>query len=236
MPVTRRPVRLYDLYARHLFPRLMEWAIGTEDQLDLRRETLGAASGRVLEVGFGTGLNLACYPREVESLTGGEAERPLEDRVRRRIAAAPFPVRRVRLDAARLPFRDLSFDTAVSTWTLCTIADPVRALREIHRVLTPDGRLLFMEHGRSDRPRVARWQDRLNPIERIVACGCNLNRRIDSLISEAGFEIRRLERFLLPKAPRVVGEVYRGRAAPNAAGARRASLRRAPAPEGPRGR
>lgn len=203
---------LYGLYARHLFPRLMEWAIGSEQQLELRREALATARGRVLEVGFGTGLNLSCYPEAVESLTAGDPGRVLERRVLERIAAAPFPVRRVRLEGARLPFPDAGFDTAVSTWTLCTIPDVEGALHEIRRVLTAEGRLLFMEHGRSDEPRVARWQQRLNPVERVVACGCNLDRRIDRLIADAGFRILRLERFLMPKAPRVLGEVYRGAA------------------------
>lgn len=212
MPRISVPVSPYGLYARHLFPRLMEWAIGSEEQLELRREALATARGRVLEVGFGTGLNLSCYPEAVESLTAGDPGRVLERRVLERIAAAPFPVRRVRLEGARLPFPDAGFDTAVSTWTLCTIPDVEGALREIRRVLTAEGRLLFMEHGRSDDLRVARWQERLNPVERVVACGCNLDRRIDRLIADAGFRILRLERFLMPKAPRVLGEVYRGAA------------------------
>lgn len=205
-------VSLRALYARHVFPRLMEWAIGHEAQREHRREALAGAGDRLLEVGFGTGLNLPCYPESVESLTAGDPERVLEERVARRIAAVPFPVLRVRLDAAGLPFPDGAFDTVVSTWTLCTIPEPVAALREARRVLASGGHLLFMEHGRSDDPRVARWQDRLNPIENLLGRGCNLNRRIDHLILEAGFEIRRLERFLMPKAPRVLGEVYRGEA------------------------
>lgn len=200
------------LYARHVFPRLMEWAIGSEAQLAYRGDALAEARGRVLEVGFGTGLNLARYPAAVDLLVAADPERVLEERVRRRIAAAAFPVLRVRLDAARLPFSDAAFETATSTWTLCTIPDAVGALREIRRVLAPDGRFLFMEHGRSDAPGAARWQDRLNPVQNVVARGCHLNRRIDALIREAGFEIRRLERFRMPKTPRVLGEIYRGAA------------------------
>lgn len=203
------------LYCRHVFPRLMEWAIGSEEQRRYRREALAEARGRVLEVGFGTGLNLPCYPEAVESVTGVDPDRVLEGRVRRRVAAAPFPVHRLELDAAgQLPVEAGSFDTAVSTWTLCTIGDPTAAVVEIRRALRPDGALLFMEHGRSDAPRVARWQDRLNPLQNRLACGCNLNRRIDGLLREAGLRIAALERFLMPGAPRVLGEIYRGVAVP----------------------
>lgn len=205
---------LRGLYARHLFPRLMEWALGNRTQLDLRREALAEARGRVLELGFGTGLNLEAYPTAVTELTAVDPERALEDRVRRRIAAAPFPVLRARANAARLPFREGSFDTLVSTWTLCTLPRPVEALREARLALAPGGRFLFMEHGLSDDAAVARWQDRLNPLERKVALGCHLNRAIGLLIERAGYRIERLERFRIPRAPRVLGEVYRGSAAP----------------------
>lgn len=203
------------LYARHIFPRLMEWAIGSAEQLAYRRDALAAAHGVVLELGFGTGLNLSCYPETVKAVTGLDPERMLESRVERRTVQAAMPVRLLHLDAAsRLPFDSATFDTAVSTWTLCTIPDAISALRETHRVLKPEGRLLFLEHGRSEEPRVARWQDLLNPVENVVGCGCNLNRRIDVLIRQAGFKIVHLERFQMPETPRVLGEVYRGEAIP----------------------
>ena len=113
-----------------------------------------------------------------------------------------------------MPYDDRVFDFVVSTWTLCTIPDPVAALREIRRVLRPDGQFLFAEHGRSDDPRTARWQDRLNPIQNLVACGCNLNRRIDRLVTEAGLTLTHLDRFVLPGIPRLGGEMYRGQAIP----------------------
>lgn len=203
------------LYARHVFPRLMERAIGSEEQLRERREALAPARGDVLEVGFGTGLNLSSYPPGVAAVTGVDPHRVLEKRVRRRIAEAPFPVWRVAADpGAGLPFPDAAFDTAVTTWTLCTIPEVAAALGEVRRVLRPDGRLLFLEHGRSESPRVARWQDRLTPVQRVVGCGCNLNRPIDHLIREAGFELERLDRFRMPGHPRLVGRAYRGIARP----------------------
>ena len=127
-----------------------------------------------------------------------------------RIAAAPFPVERHQLRAdGQLPFDAARFDCAVTTWTLCTIPDPVTALRELRRVLRPRAALLFIEHGRSDVARVARFQDLWNPIQNAIAVGCNVNRKIDALIREAGFELEKLERFKAD-GPRFLTEMYRG--------------------------
>ena len=114
-----------------------------------------------------------------------------------------------------MPFADASFDTVVTTWTLCSIAEVSAALAEMKRVLKPDGQFLFCEHGRSDDGKTAQWQDRLNPLQKIVGCGCNMNRPIDSLITKAGFEITTLDRFLMPNAPRILSEMYRGVARKN---------------------
>ncbi|NJL16264.1 MAG: methyltransferase domain-containing protein [Nitrospira sp.] len=123
-----------------------------------------------------------------------------------------FPVEITHQGAEQLPYQDQIFDTVVSTWTLCTIPDPVLALREVGRVLKPGGRLLFLEHGRSDDRTIAVWQDRLNPIQNVLGCGCNLNRRIDQLIIQAGLTIAHLDRFSMPNVPRLAGEMYRGTA------------------------
>lgn len=200
------------LYGRYIFPRLMEWALGSEKCSTERRRVLGAAQGDVLEIGFGTGLNLRHYPPTVAGLTIVDPAELLPARVEERIAAAPFPVTHARLDAERLPFDDARFDTIVSTWTLCSIPDAVAALREVRRVLKPSGSFLFLEHGRSDDPGVARWQDRWNPIQRFVACGCNVNRPIDRMIADAGLAVTDLARFLMPGDPRIMGEMYRGTA------------------------
>jgi ubiquinone/menaquinone biosynthesis C-methylase UbiE len=111
-----------------------------------------------------------------------------------------------------LPYDDRSFDVVVSTWTLCTIPDPVKALREARRVLKPDGMFLFLEHGQSEDERIAAWQDRLNPIQNIIGCGCNLNRRIDQLIIQAGLKIITLDRFQMQSVPRLGGAMYKGTA------------------------
>lgn len=203
-------------YAKHIFPRVMEWLLSTEQQLSERRRTLTPARGKTLEIGFGTGLNLAHYPAAVTSLTIIDNAQMLPQRVEQRIAVAPMPVTKMQLDAAgRLPFADETFDSVTSTWTLCSIADVSSALKEIRRVLKPEGQFIFMEHGRSDNPGRARWQDRLNPIEKVIGVGCHLNRPIDQLITEAGLQINALERFMMPGMPRLVGEMYRGVAAPD---------------------
>ncbi len=207
--------RLQEFYERRLFPPVLDLAMRGMD--DERPAALAEAEGEVLEIGFGTGRNLPHYPPAVKRLTALDPMDALRERVAARVAAAAFPVERHALPAdGRLPFADAYFDTVAMTWTLCTIPDPGAALSEMLRVLRPTGRLLFIEHGRSDDPDVARWQDRLNPIQRRVACGCNLNRRIDALIEEAGFRLARLDRFRVP-GPRIFTELYRGAAEPAAA-------------------
>jgi len=207
--------RLMGFYSNYIFPRLLDWSLGAPEFGEYRRRALEPARGATLEIGFGTGLNLPYYPAAVTKLMAIDSENMLEDRVERRIAACPIPVAKMRLDAqGRLPFGDRMFDTVVTTLTLCSIADTAPALAEIRRVLKPDGRFVFFEHGRSDDPKVARRQDRFNPIQKIIGVGCNMNRRIDELIETAGFEITTLDRFLLPKTPRLLAEMYRGVAKP----------------------
>ena len=204
------------LYARHIFPRFMDWTLRRPRFQQERQEALAAARGEVLEIGFGTGLNLRHYPPGVTRLTAIDVADLLPARTARRISAAPFPIERVRLTAERLPFPDARFDCVVSTWTLCSIPDALAALREVRRVLEPGGRFVFLEHGRSDDPRVARWQDRFNPIQRVIGVGCNLNRPIDALVRGAGFAITRLDRYVIEGEPRIMAEMYRGMASPRA--------------------
>jgi ubiquinone/menaquinone biosynthesis C-methylase UbiE len=204
------------LYADLVFPRLMDWSMRALN--DLRPGALARAHGDVLEVGFGTGLNLRYYPAEVKSLVALDPMAALRERVQERIAGAPFPVEQVALGAGgALPFPDARFDCVVTTWTICSIDEPLAALAEMRRVLRPGGRYLFIEHGRSDDPRIARWQDRLNPLQRVIGCGCNMNRPIDRLVRQAGFELDELDRFV-HSGPRLLAEFYRGaaRAAPTA--------------------
>jgi len=154
------------LYSKHIFPRLLDWSLGSGPHKREREHALARAFGHALEIGFGTGLNLPHYPLAVTRLTAIEPERMLEGRVARRIEQARMPVELKQLDATgRLPFDDDAFDTVVTTWTLCSIENVAPALAEIRRVLKPEGRYIFFEHGRSEDARVARRQDLLNPIQ-----------------------------------------------------------------------
>ncbi|HEY9232826.1 MAG TPA: class I SAM-dependent methyltransferase [Blastocatellia bacterium] len=200
-------------YARQIFPRVLDYLLRSDEVSRQRRATLQPLTGRVLEIGFGTGLNLPHYPQTVSHLTIIDPQRMLADRVARRIAAAPMPIDKMYLDASgRLPFDDDSFDGVATTFTLCTIADVTAALAEMRRVLKPRGLMVFLEHGLSDDARTATWQNWLTPIQKVVACGCHLNRPIEALITRAGLTIDHLTRDLMPGLPRVIGSIYRGTA------------------------
>lgn len=200
------------LYRDFLFPWMLEYTLSRPRPMEYRHRALEPARGDVLEIGYGTGLNLGCYPTTVERLTLLDPARHLPKRVQRRIERTPVPVELAHLDAERLPFDSDRFDTVVSTWTLCTIPDVVAALAEIRRVLKPAGALVFLEHGRSDDPRTARRQDRWNGLQKIIGCGCNLNRPIDQLIAAGGLNVDRLDRFEMPGMPKVASAHYLGTA------------------------
>ena len=200
------------IYTTFVFPRLMDWALRGGHFDEERSTLLRKVHGSILEIGFGTGLNLPHYPVTVSNLHAIDPVPLLPARVAARIAQAPFPVHLTYANAEVLPFATARFDWAVSTFTLCTVPDPIAELLEIKRVLKPGGRYLFLENGRRERPSVARWQDRLNPVQNVVGCGCNLNRAIDRLVMDAGLVIEQLERRLLPGTPRLVGSLYCGAA------------------------
>ena len=181
-------------------------------QMDpLRSETIEEARGDVLEIGFGTALNLRYYDSKVTSLVGLD---PMDvanvEKVQRRIQSAAFPIERKALRAdGGLPFDQARFDTVITTWTLCSIPEVGKALREMRRVLKPGGKYLFIEHGRADSDSTAKWQDRINPLWKHVCDGCNINRKIDRLVEEGGFEMESLNRFRA-KGPGIVAQMYRG--------------------------
>ncbi len=200
------------LYCKHVFPRLMDHVMHGEEFQRLRTEVLQSVAGEVLEIGIGTGLNLRHYGPNVSRVRAVDPNPMLPARVAERRGSVSFPVEISHQSAERLPYDDRTFDCVVSTWTLCTISEPLRALTEIQRVLRPEGRFLFLEHGRSDDQKIARWQDRLNSVQNIIGCGCNLNRRIDDLIAQAGLTITQLDRFAMQGVPRIGGEMYRGTA------------------------
>ncbi|HXH08319.1 MAG TPA: class I SAM-dependent methyltransferase [Alphaproteobacteria bacterium] len=174
-----------------------------------RRRFIPLASGTVLEVGVGSGLNLPFYGPRVQRLYALDPSRELWKMARPRLRAVAFPVEYLAASAERIPLEDASVDTVVSTWTLCTIADPLQALAEMRRVLKPKGQLIFVEHGWAPTPGVRAWQDRLTPVWKRIAGGCHLNRPIDALIADAGFEITQIERGY-SRGPKLMAYLYKG--------------------------
>ena len=197
-------------YGEHILPRMLNLVMTTKAIREQRQHCLEHVSGDVLEIGFGSGLNLPYYPPTVTKVVGVDPSHTAATLARKRIAASPFNVEFVGLSAEKIPVADASFDSVVTTFTLCTIPDVDNALREMRRALKPGGRLYFVEHGRAIDPAVERWQLRLNGIQQKLFGGCHLDRRISQMISDAGFEIERIENSYLKGAPKFGGFLYRG--------------------------
>jgi ubiquinone/menaquinone biosynthesis C-methylase UbiE len=178
---------------------------------DRRAALVGNASGRVLEIGAGTGANFELYGDAVSELVLTEPEAPMAKRLERNVAASGRQVEVVRAPAEQLPFPDDSFDTVVCTLVLCTVGDQQKALAEIRRVLRPGGQLLFLEHVRAEDPKIAKWQDRITPVWRRVGHGCHPNRATSELI-RGSFEAVDVENDEMPKAPSVFRPLRIGRA------------------------
>jgi ubiquinone/menaquinone biosynthesis C-methylase UbiE len=169
-----------------------------------RAALLGDVSGRVIEIGGGTGANLPYYGSAVTELAITEPEEPMARRLERKLSELSLPARVVHAPAEKLPFEDASFDYAVSTLVLCTVEDPQRALAEVRRVLKPSGRLVFLEHVRSEDPKLAKWQDRLQPLQYRLGHGCHCNRATLDNVKTAGFEVAELQHDTVKKAPPIV--------------------------------
>lgn len=175
-------------YANHVLPYLIEKAGRSHAILEERKRWVPRAHGEVLEIGVGSGLNLAFYdPARARSVTAIDPSAPLLARAAPRARDARVPIELVRGDAEALPFADATFDSVVMTYTLCSIPHPERALAELRRVLRPDGELVFVEHGLSDDPSTRRWQRRLTPLWKQVSGGCHLDRDAGALVRAAGF-------------------------------------------------
>jgi ubiquinone/menaquinone biosynthesis C-methylase UbiE len=181
-------------YADRIVPVLIDLAMRNKRLRPYRERIVGAAEGRVLEVGIGSGLNLPLYRASARQVLGLDPSPRLLARARQKACRLPVPVELIQGSAEAIPLDDQCVDTVVMTWTGCSIPDVTSALAEMRRMLRPAGRLLFVEHGRAPEPNVARWQDRLTPLWRPLSGGCHLNRKIDALIEAAGFRFERLER------------------------------------------
>lgn len=198
-------------YREHVLPRLVHWTLRGKPFQELRARALQGAAGAVLEIGFGSGLNLPYYGAAVTSLRIVEPSALALRLAEKAIARAPFPVQPAGLEGERIAADPDSADCAVSTWTLCTVPDPARALAEVARVLKPGGRLLFVEHGLAPDPAVARWQRRLNGLQMRIGGGCHLTRDMEALIAASPLRLEALERFYI-KGPKTHTYMYLGRA------------------------
>src|SRR5690349_10809563 len=199
-------------YGDRVLPRIINVVMNTEQTRTIRQRVCADLAGDVVEIGFGTGHNLPFLPATVSSLRAVEPAGLGVALAKDRIAAAGVPVEVVGLDGQALPLADASADAVLCTWSLCTIPDPVAAVREMRRVLRPGGRLHFVEHGRSPDEGVRRWQDRLNGIQQRMAGGCNLNRDIPAILVDGGMRIEQLDTYYGKGEPKAYGSLYEGRA------------------------
>ncbi len=203
-------------YEEQILPRGINWAMSGKRFSKLRQQYLKDVGGKVLEVGFGSGLNLPHYTGRVTHLYALDPSQLGRRLAGKRMRRAPFPVEFVELQGNRFALPDRSVDAVVSTWTLCTIPDPDSALKEIRRVLKPEGKFCFLEHGLSPERGVARLQNLWNPIQKRFAGGCHVNRVIDRLILDSGFKILGHKRFYM-EGPKIFSYMYGGIASPSKA-------------------
>lgn len=199
-----------NFYSRVIFPRLIDWGMSGAEMARCRQALLADVTGNVLEIGFGTGLNLPHYPSQIEKLTTVDANPGVNVLAQKRIQVSAIAVNNQVLNGEHLPMADNTFDSVVSTWTLCSIAQVDQALQEIYRVLKPGGKFFFLEHGLSPEPQIQRWQNRLTPLQKVIADGCHLNRHIQDLIEGTQLQIVKLDKFYLDGLPKVGGYMYKG--------------------------
>lgn len=203
-----------NFYDRYILPPLTHYACGTRLLARHRAALIPAARGKVLEIGIGSALNLDYYSAtSVSSLTGIDPSQQLLGYAAKRAKRVAFPVELIPARAESLPLPDTVFDTVVVTFSLCTIPDLAASLGELRRVLKPDGRLLFCEHGLAPDASVQHWQQRIDPLWGKIAGGCHLSRNIPELLDDAAFRVTELSSAYLPRTPRFAGYVYRGSAA-----------------------
>jgi ubiquinone/menaquinone biosynthesis C-methylase UbiE len=197
-------------YAQVIFPLLCDLALDRPFVASYRRELLVSAAGNILEIGFGTGLNLPYYPHDVRKITTIDPNRGMYRRAQKRIQQSGIEVDRRVLGSEQLPFEDGTFDCVVSTFTLCSIEEAAQAVREVYRVLKTGGKLLFLEHGLSRQESVRKWQHRLNGLQTRLAGGCHLDRDIRALLTAQPFAALQMDEFYLEKTPKTHAYMYFG--------------------------
>ena len=196
-------------YSNLVIPYCIDLAMSGETLKQYRQQLLQDVSGEILEIGFGTGLNLPHYPQQTRKITTIDSNPGMQKLARSRIAASDITVDYRVLNGENLPMSDASFDSVVCTWTLCSISAPDLAIAEVYRLLKPGGKFFFIEHGLSRDLQIRFWQNSLTPVQKIIADGCHLNRNIKNLI-EQKFDDVTVEQFYAPQLPKVIGYMYRG--------------------------
>ncbi|WP_202921111.1 class I SAM-dependent methyltransferase [Anatilimnocola aggregata] len=198
------------IYSRFVFPLLCDFALDNTVVNEQRRQLLSQVEGAILEIGFGTGLNLPHYPAQTRQITTVDPNEGMSKRAQRRIKGARITVEQHQQRSEMMPFGDGAFDCIVSTFTLCSIADVTQAIKEVFRVLKPEGKFLFLEHGISPEPNIERWQRRLNGIQQWFGDGCHLDRNMKQIISASPFSTVDSTEGYLEKMPKTHGYVYQG--------------------------
>ncbi len=200
-----------NLYEKHILPRLIDAACSQPPMTELRSRYVSQATGKVLEIGIGSGLNLRHYGADVESITGVDPAAELTEKAKQRASEISAPVEVLGISGESLDLDNNAFDSIVCTWTLCSIPNPYRAVDEMRRVLKPGGKLIFVEHGRSDEAHIAKWQRRIEPLWKVIGGGCHLTRRADELLADGGFNITQQETGYQP-GPKVAAFMLHGMA------------------------
>jgi len=196
-------------YSQVILPRLLDWSLSDSTLATYRQALLADVQGEVLEIGFGTGLNLAYYPPQVHKITVVDINPGMNALAAKRIHNSGMTVENHVLNGESLPMAENTFDSVVSTWTLCSIANVEQALREVYRVLKPGGKFFFIEHGLSNKPNVQIWQHRLTPIQKVIADGCHLDRNIQDIVKRQFRQVE-IEQFTPEKMPDLIAHLYRG--------------------------
>ena len=197
------------LYSNLIVPYCIDFAMSGSDLSEYRQQLLADVSGDILEIGFGTGLNLPYYPNKINKITTIDPNPGMGRLARSRIEASGITVDYKVLNGESIPMADASFDSVVCTWTLCSIQRVDRAIAEIYRLLKSEGKFFFIEHGLSRDDSIQVWQNRLTPVQKIIADGCHLNREIDAIVKRQFVNVT-IEQFYAPKLPKVIGYMYRG--------------------------
>ena len=196
-------------YSNLVIPYCIEWAMSSSDLEQYRQQLLANVSGEILEIGFGTGLNLPYYPETVTKITTVDPNPGMKKLARSRIANSRITVDYKVLNGESLPMENNRFDSIVCTWTLCSIPSVKQAIGEVHRLLKPGGKFFFIEHGLSKDASIQFWQNCLTPLQKVIADGCHLNRQISDLVGLQFSDVT-TEQFYAPKLPKVIGYMYQG--------------------------